>query len=66
MIKKEVNAMIYTILENIGAQWELFVRLLLACTCGAIIGLERSHRRKDAGIKTHIILAMGLNSPTCH
>lgn len=38
---------------------EHFIRLLFACFCGAIIGLERSIRRKDAGIKTHIILAMG-------
>ena len=47
------------ILDNIIGQWELFVRLVFACICGAIIGLERSHRRKDAGIKTHIILALG-------
>lgn len=38
---------------------EHFIRLIFACFCGAIIGLERSIRRKDAGIKTHIILAMG-------
>ena len=38
---------------------EHFIRLIFACVCGAIIGLERSIRRKDAGIKTHIILAMG-------
>ena len=38
---------------------EHFIRLLFACLCGAAIGLERSIRRKDAGIKTHIILAMG-------
>lgn len=38
---------------------ELFLRLLFACFCGGVIGLERSLRRKDAGIKTHIILALG-------
>lgn len=38
---------------------EHFIRLIFACFCGAVIGLERSIRRKDAGIKTHIILAMG-------
>lgn len=41
------------------AQKELFLRLIFACFCGGIIGLERSIRRKDAGIKTHIILALG-------
>ena len=38
---------------------KLIFRLLFACLCGGIIGLERSIRRKDAGIKTHIILALG-------
>ncbi len=47
------------ILNSIWAQRELFARLLFACFCGGIIGLERSIRRKDAGIKTHIILALG-------
>ena len=47
------------IFNSIWAQRELFVRLLFACFCGGIIGLERSIRRKDAGVKTHIILALG-------
>lgn len=42
-----------------GFALEMFVRLAFAGFCGAIIGLERSLRRKDAGIKTHIILALG-------
>lgn len=47
------------ILQEIANQKELFLRLLFACFCGGLIGLERSLRRKDAGIKTHIILALG-------
>ncbi len=47
------------ILESIASQYELYIRLLLACLCGAVIGFERSVRRKDAGIKTHVILALG-------
>jgi putative Mg2+ transporter-C (MgtC) family protein len=47
------------ILQEILGQRELFLRLLFACFCGGLIGLERSLRRKDAGIKTHIILALG-------
>lgn len=45
--------------DSIAGQGELFARLTFAGFCGAIIGLERSIRRKDAGIKTHIILALG-------
>ena len=32
------------------------LRLILACVCGAVIGLERSRRFKEAGIRTHIIV----------
>ena len=39
-------------------QWELLVRLLVACVCGCIIGVERSFRQKEAGIRTHVILAL--------
>lgn len=46
-------------LQGAFGRQELFIRLLFACLCGGIIGFERSIRRKDAGIKTHIILALG-------
>ena len=35
------------------------VRLLLACMCGAAIGIERSRHFKEAGIRTHIIVCVG-------
>lgn len=35
------------------------LRMLVACLCGAVIGLERSRRQKDAGIRTHMIVALG-------
>ena len=38
---------------------EYFLRIFIACVCGLFIGLERSKRQKEAGIRTHIILAMG-------
>ncbi|MBR0039922.1 MAG: MgtC/SapB family protein [Oscillospiraceae bacterium] len=38
---------------------ELFVRMILACACGAIIGTERSRRFKEAGIRTHILVCCG-------
>ena len=34
------------------------LRLLLATLCGAAIGLERSFRRKEAGLRTHAILSL--------
>lgn len=35
---------------------EFFIRILIACACGAFIGLERTKRYKEAGIRTHIIV----------
>lgn len=35
------------------------IRMILAALCGAMIGLERSRRQKDAGIRTHMIVALG-------
>ncbi len=40
-------------------QLEYFIRIIVAAICGAIIGLERRKRFKDAGIRTHLILAIG-------
>ncbi|MBQ5950915.1 MAG: MgtC/SapB family protein [Lachnospiraceae bacterium] len=35
---------------------EFLLRIVTACACGAVIGLERSRRLKEAGIRTHIIV----------
>ena len=37
----------------------LVLRIILAAICGGIIGVERTLRQKDAGFRTHIIVAMG-------
>lgn len=39
--------------------WELLLRIVVAGLCGALIGLERGIRQKEAGIRTHTIVAMG-------
>lgn len=38
---------------------ELLMRILLAALCGAAIGYERKNRHKEAGIRTHILVAVG-------
>ena len=35
---------------------EFFLRILIACICGACIGYERTKRLKEAGVRTHIIV----------
>ena len=51
-----------TLFQQLNAQFslaqnlDLCFRLLLACLCGAAIGVERSIRFKEAGIRTHIVV----------
>lgn len=37
----------------------MIIRMLLSCFCGMVIGFERSKRQKDAGIRTHMLVALG-------
>ena len=39
-------------------QIEMIIRLIVAAICGYIIGYERKNRKKEAGIRTHIIVAI--------
>ncbi len=38
---------------------ECIIRLVIAAICGALIGTERKARLKDAGIRTHLVVALG-------
>ncbi|MFR7592121.1 MAG: MgtC/SapB family protein [Longibaculum sp.] len=38
--------------------WEWFLRIMIAGFCGAFIGYERRNRNKEAGIRTHTIIAL--------
>ena len=42
-----------TLFDNL----EFFLRLLLSAGLGALVGLERSKRQKEAGVRTHCIIA---------
>ena len=45
--------------ELFAGQGEYIIRIVIAVICGAVIGLERSRRQKEAGLRTHIIVCMG-------
>ena len=40
-------------------EWELFLRLVLACVLGGVIGYERQSRRKSAGLRTNMLVCLG-------
>lgn len=40
-------------------EWTLVLRLLVAGMLGAIIGLDREYRAKEAGFRTHFLVSLG-------
>ncbi len=44
---------------DLQTNFSLLLRMMLASICGIFIGFERSRRLKDAGIRTHMIVALG-------
>lgn len=42
---------------SLHSEW--VVRIFIAALCGCLIGYERSSRNKEAGIRTHAIVALG-------
>lgn len=45
--------------QYVLTQMEYFLRIIIACLLGLIIGHERKNRNKSAGIRTHSIVALG-------
>lgn len=39
--------------------WEFTLRLAAASVLGALIGIDRTYRAKDAGFRTHILVCLG-------
>ena len=39
--------------------WELILRIFVAALLGGMIGLEREDRAKEAGFRTHFLVALG-------
>lgn len=40
------------------------LRMLLAVICGGLIGIEREHKRRPAGFRTHILICLGATLTT--
>ena len=39
--------------------WEFLLRIFVAALLGGAIGLEREYRAKEAGLRTHFLVALG-------
>ena len=44
--------------------WGAILRMLLAVICGGLIGIEREHKRRPAGFRTHILICLGASLTT--
>ncbi len=44
--------------------WGAVLRMLLAVVCGGLIGIEREHKRRPAGFRTHILICLGASLTT--
>ena len=44
----------------------LVIKLVLAVIFGGVIGLERGRKRRPAGFRTHILVAVGYPPPIVH
>lgn len=42
---------------SLAMNFTFFLRIVVACLCGAAVGTERSRRFKEAGIRTHCVVA---------
>ncbi len=51
------------ILRDVTTVSVLF-RLFLAVMCGGVIGIEREHKRRPAGFRTHILICLGASMTT--
>ena len=46
-------------MRRVLSDGELFLRLVLSCVLGGIIGYERQSRRKSAGLRTNVLVCLG-------
>ncbi len=54
-----VRASLPEALEVVVYYGEMLLRLVLAGACGAVIGWQREKKDKAAGLRTHMLLALG-------
>ena len=51
-------------LQFLNSEWTVVVRLFLAVICGGLIGIEREHKHRVAGFRTHILVCIGATLTT--
>jgi len=52
------NVMVFLTSDGFCIQAEMFLRIVISLLCGVFVGFERTNRGKEAGIRTHAIVAL--------
>lgn len=52
-----IHSLVNSTTISLPQQMELMLRIVVAAVCGWAIGMERSRRFKDAGVRTHCLVA---------
>ena len=47
-------------LTDAGEVTRVLLRLLMAAVLGAVLGFEREHKGKSAGVRTHMLVSLSL------
>jgi putative Mg2+ transporter-C (MgtC) family protein len=55
----DFHTQLYHWIESFGFPVSAIVRLVLAAVCGALIGLEREIRGREAGFRTNLLVCLG-------
>jgi putative Mg2+ transporter-C (MgtC) family protein len=48
-----------TLNENSLTMLDVMIRMALAVICGGLIGMEREHKSRPAGLRTHMLICLG-------
>ncbi len=46
-------------LRGVDTFWALLFKVFVAMVCGGVVGIEREHKRRPAGFRTHILVSLG-------
>ncbi len=52
-------ALLSEVKKDYSMDWDYIIRLLVAAVLGGVIGLEREYHAKEAGFRTHVLVALG-------
>ena len=60
MIREEQIMFAHLINANPFSTGEMLIRIFVAILIGSIVGIEREYKNRPAGLRTHVLVCLGL------